>query len=182
MISALRALWAAAVAVVCRCVCMCVCFCGCVRGCLEQAWGRFWGQHVVVYRGLPPKPWRLLNFYGESSTVQTSQCRPTHCTSQAHSCQTHTHISSSSQAFIRGATSSQACSLTLQSTPPSLSRSVTPLHSGPKSFFWTWAWDFGRCFLPASLYDFLYYLCHDIAIFFFLFILRFFCHMDSSLC
>ncbi len=108
MISALRALWAC-VDVVCESVC----------GCLEQAWGRFRGPACCGVAWPSSKALWLLNFYGESSAAQTFQS--TRCTSQ-----THTHTSGSSPAFIRSATSSQACSLTLQRA---LSLSVPPLYS-----------------------------------------------------
>lgn len=105
----------------------CVCFCGCgwvfgggmrqVRG--PACCGVAWPSSKALW---------LLNFYGESSAAQTFQCRPSRCTTQTHTCQTHT-ASAAAAAFIRSATSSQACSLTLQRAL-SLSVSVTSLHCG----------------------------------------------------
>lgn len=127
MISALRALWA--------CVDVVCVFVG-VGGCLEQAWGRFGGPACCGVAWPSSKALWLVNFYGESSAAQTFQCRPSRCTTQTHTCQTHT-ASAAAAAFIRSATSSQACSLTLQRAL-SLSLSLSP-HPTVVSFFHFWS-------------------------------------------
>lgn len=128
MISALRALWAC-VDVGCVFVCVCLWVCVGVWSRHEAGSGASVLWCSMAFLQSPGGCWTFMASQALHRPFGVGLGGAHHKHTLVKDTQPHTHFSSSSPAFIRGATSSQACSLTLQRALP-LSLSVTSLDSG----------------------------------------------------
>lgn len=136
MISALRALWAC-VDVGCVFVCVCLWVCVGVWSRHEAGSGASVLWCSMAFLQSPGGCWTFMASQALHRPFGVGLGGAHHKHTLVKDTQPHTHFSSSSPAFIRGATSSQACSLTLQRALP-LSLCLSPL-STLGSFFHFWS-------------------------------------------